>query len=521
MNNPFLDPNYPFDQQSTDYKKLSKWFFESKITDYQKMLNNTTEKKWQSLGQTKALNLFHQAAQHIPAYKKFLKTHQIDHLKIKTAKDFRQVPPTDKPSYFLKYPLEEFSWYGKLANANTISFSSGSTGKPYFWPRTTYQDYEGAFAFEHLLTSLFHIEKKSTLLVNCFSMGNYVAGVYVYTSTHALAQKGYPLTIVSPGINYQDTFNILKKIIHKYDQIILCGYPPFIRDLIELGLEYEINWSKHSIKFFFASEFFSENWRDNTLEQAGVSRPLSNSTNIYGTADSAIFAFETPISILIRKLAQANSNLHKSLFGSQTTPTFVQYNPLLTFFEQIDSEIAITSNSGLPLIRYNLKDQGGIISNQTLIQTLKSHNINLNQQLSKNNLLEAPSQLPHLYITNRSDGAVSFYAILIYPEYIRTGLETKELLGNISGKFTLRSGHNQANQPTLEIHVELRAGITPSLKLTTLIKKSVVAGLKARSAEYSFLEKSIKEKALPVIILHQKGSSEYFKIGIKQKWTIK
>lgn len=522
MNNPFLNPNINFfkQQHPDSQKKLASWYLKSSINKYQDDLRRTNEQSWQKKGRQKALHLFHQAAKYVPAYRDFLRNHGIKPSSIKSYRDFIKIPCTTKQTYFAKYDLPELAWNGKLATANTISFSSGSTGKPFFWPRGTYQDYEGAFAFEHALTSLFQINQKTTLLVNCFSMGNYVAGVYVYTSAHLLAQKGYPLTIVSPGINYQDTFNIISKTIDKYDQIILCGYPPFLRDILELGESHHIAWHKYKLKFFFASEFFSEKWRDDTLAIAGNRSPLSDSTNIYGTADSAIFAFETPTSIMVRKIASQNSQLQTTLFGLSQMPTFVQYNPLLTFFEIVESEICITSNSGLPLIRYNLKDQGGIISNHQLEKSFAACGLDFKRELEKHQLTSSFYELPHAYITKRTDGAVSFYAILIFPDYIRTGLESPRIEQDVSGKFTIEPGYNKKLEPTITIHVELKPHCKKTSSLKQKIQQEIINGLRKRCAEYSFLEKSIKDKAKPSVILHHKGTSKYFKIGIKQKWIL-
>jgi phenylacetate-CoA ligase len=518
--NPFLNPRFPFHlmQAKTRKRKLAMWYFGSEIKQYQKQLRSTKESVWQKRGEQKALHLFHKAAIHVPAYKDFLYKNHIKPDLIKTFADFQSVPCTDKPSYISQYSLDQLCWHGKLEDSNIISFSSGSTGKPSLWPRGTYQDFEGAFAFEHLLTSLFHIDKKSTLFINSFSLGNYVAGMYVYTSTKLLSQKGYPLTIVSPGISYQDLFNMLSRLDSKYEQIILAGYPPFIRDVIDLGNKENFDFSKLNLKFFFASEFFSEDWRNYTLNLANNTRPLTDSTNIYGTADSAIFSFETPSAILIRKLIQHEPAINQALFHSKLTPTLTQYNPLLTFYESINEELTLTSASGIPLIRYNLKDHGGVLTNQQIDTTLAGYQLNLDAELQSQNLEAIRYQLPYSYVTNRTDGAVSFYAIKIFPEYARSGIESSSLHNSLSGRFTLISTEDSYHAPQLIIHAELNTGVNPTESLERQVFQSVFDSLLSHCSEYSFLENSIGSKAYPKIVLHPKGNSEYFQNGIKQKW---
>jgi phenylacetate-CoA ligase len=518
--NPFLNPHLDFKNlhSKAQTETLTRWFYQSDIGDYQRLLKTTPETTWQQLGQQKALNLFHQAATNIPAYQDFLKKHRVKPELVKTFSDFQQLPSTDKPTYIDNYPLEKLCWHGRLDQANIVSYSSGSTGTPYLWPRGVYQDFEGAFLFEHLLTSLYHVDKKSTLLVNCFSMGNYVAGVYVYTSAKLASQKGYPLTVVSPGLNYQDIFDMLEQLAGKYDQIILAGYPPFIRDVLELGLNQGLDLRSLNLKFFFASEFFSETWRDQTLSLVGNHQPLTSSTNIYGTADSAIFSFETPTAILIRQLLQRRPKLNQALFASKLTPTLTQYNPLLTFYESINRELTLTANSGLCLLRYNLKDQGDLLSNADINSTFAAHKLDLDAKLRAHQLSHTRQRLPFVYLTNRTDGAVSFYGIKIFPEYFRSGIDSECLRPHLTGKFSLVSAHNRRQQPELTVHVELKTAQKPDKALNQEVFQKALESLRQHCSEFSFLEASIGSKAHPKIKLHPKGTSEYFQVKIKQRW---
>jgi phenylacetate-CoA ligase len=522
MPNPFINPHLPFEKISTKKfnSQLSKDFYQLNIKNFNQSLFTKSPQYWNQQGEKKALRLFHLAAIHIPAYKDFLKTHHLDHNKISSIRDFSKVPPTDKANYISKYPLESLMWNGKISTANIISLSSGTSGKPYLWPRNSYQDFEGAFQFEHLLTYLFQIDKKSTLVINCFSMGNYVAGTYVLSSIKLLSQKGYPLTLVTPGINYQDILNMLSNLKNKFEQIIICGYPPFLRDVIDIGIEKGFDFSELNCKFFFASEFFSENWRDYTLSLTGKRNQLQDSTNIFGTADSAIFCFETPASIMIRKMVQYNQPLNQALFSSKLTPTLTQYNPLLTFFQTIDSELHLTANSGVPLIKYNLKDHGSILSKNQIVKTFENYGIDFYQELKGNNISNTLHNLPFVFVTNRSDNAVSFYAIKIFPDYIRDSIETKMLSKLLTGKFTLTKAHNSKHHPQLIVHIELNSHTQPSLELKKIILNSVVKSLKRNCDEYRFLISSIGDRAIPIIKLHSYQQSQYFKIGIKQKWLV-
>ena len=44
----------------------------------------------------------------------------------------------------------------------------------------------------------------------------------------------------------------------QYDQIILCGYPPFMKDVVDEAKDNGVNWKDFNIKMIFAAEAFSE-----------------------------------------------------------------------------------------------------------------------------------------------------------------------------------------------------------------------------------------------------------------------
>src|SRR5258708_5990948 len=111
---------------------LSKQWVENDSFYSKKILQN--EVLLQKDGEKKALQLFHKAAEHVPAYKKFLKKHHINPHTISSYNEFQKVPFTDKKNYLDIYPFEELVWNGKISNNFVISSSSGTTGRPYYWP---------------------------------------------------------------------------------------------------------------------------------------------------------------------------------------------------------------------------------------------------------------------------------------------------------------------------------------------------------------------------------------------------
>ena len=129
------------------------------VIQYENLLVNHSENFWKSLGEKRALKLFHFTAECVPAYKDFLKINKIDPKKVKSILDFGLIPPTDKKNYIEKYPLRMRAINGSLNDVKIIASSSGTTGTPNYWPRGKYQEQEANLTHELLYKSLFKIDK--------------------------------------------------------------------------------------------------------------------------------------------------------------------------------------------------------------------------------------------------------------------------------------------------------------------------------------------------------------------------
>ena len=134
-------------------------------------------------GEKMALELFHQMATRVPAYKKFLAKHRVNPATVLTYEDFvKKVPLIDKKNYLSEYPLSELCMDGDLFKNAMISVSSGSTGVPFFWPRGLEQAKIDTKMIAGIYDS-FEMNAKSTLLVLRFSMGTWIAGTLLMISS--------------------------------------------------------------------------------------------------------------------------------------------------------------------------------------------------------------------------------------------------------------------------------------------------------------------------------------------------
>ena len=74
-----------------------------------KLIKSRKDRYWLKVRENRSLIIFKWAAKNIPAYKSFLKKHNIDYLKIKNFNDFLSVPAVSKNNYLKQYDIEKIS----------------------------------------------------------------------------------------------------------------------------------------------------------------------------------------------------------------------------------------------------------------------------------------------------------------------------------------------------------------------------------------------------------------------------
>ena len=247
------------------------------------------------------VELFHRAAGSVPAYREFLREHGADPATVRTLDGFARLPLMTKENYHTKYPLAERCRDGRLDSCDMIAVSSGSTGHPTYWPRFVLDELSVATRFEQVFRDSFGADSTTTLAVVCFPLGTWVGGLYTAACCRHLAAKGYPITVVAPGNNKDEILRVVPDLAAGFEQTVLLGYPPFLKDVVDTGNARGIGWPAMNIKLVLAGEVFSEDWRDLMGERAGMTRPAYDSAALYGTADGGVLGNETPLSITVRR----------------------------------------------------------------------------------------------------------------------------------------------------------------------------------------------------------------------------
>ena len=488
------------------------------LSAYSHFFNTTlNERIQQSIDKdnvTSMLSLFHEVAATVPAYKMFLQEHSIDPEEIQTPAQFQALPAITKENYIQRYPLAERCRDGKLAASDMMAASSGSTGEPTLWPRSVIDELKMATRFEQIFLDSFEADGKSTLAIVCFSLGTCVGGMYTASCCRYLAQKGYPITVITPGNRKEEILRLVKRVGGAFEQVVLLGYPPFLKDVIDTGQSQGLNWPDYRVKMVTAGEVFSEEWRELVAERLGSERVCYDFASLYGTADAGVLGNETPLSIYIRRFLSAHPDVARALFGEARLPTLVQYDPACRFFEVDKGKLLFSGDNGVPLMRYSIKDTGGIVSYADMLSFLSRHGCDPSAEFKNSSGLRP---LPFVYVFGRFDFTVSYFGANIYPENISVGLEQPQIRDWVTGKFVMRVGEDDGHNRFLSIVVELMPGETQSEARKNQLTESIVTQLLRLNSEFSSYVPKASQR--PVVSLTPMGDPDYFPVGVKHRYT--
>lgn len=471
-----------------------------------------------SVALANAFSTYQLAIDKVPAYRAFIRDCGVDPSSIASIADFSRLPVMTKKNYLTAYPLFDLLIDGVPDAATIISMSSGSSGQPFYWFRGRKSVDQSIIILDDLLTNTFKTKERQTLAIVAFAMGTWIAGTYMISAMEGLKSRGHKITTITPGINTAEILRIIEQIGGNFQQLLIMGYPPFVKDLVDSAVAGGVDWRKFDLKFLLAGENISERWRDYVLER--IDRPLEHARILlmYGTADAGIMGVESPVSIKLRRLIEATNRVRERLFpGSSLLPTLVHYHPTIRYVELVDGQLVFTISNALPLVRYNLLDYGRLLTAVDIIKELETSGTN-DPELEA---IASSRALPLIALYGRPDVAATFYALNIYPENVKYGLEKPEFNNLVSGKFVIRTEcDEQTQEQRLKILIELSHGQRVAKAQISQICDAVIESMKVNNSEFNKLSQEIGKKALPQFQFLPNGSPE-FTIGIKHRWVSK
>jgi phenylacetate-CoA ligase len=228
---------------------------------------------WEKQGIKKVLKRFKDVSRRVQAYQKLLKENNINPGDINAIEDFKKLPIIDKKNYLLKYDIKELCLDGKLYDKYLIDRSSGYSGTSFFWPRLAEEDKDYPTYMKLAYEQFYQIHEKSTLMIITLALGSWVGGEKISWATREIAiQSKNPFTVITPGLNLGEIIEIVEYFKNKYDQIVIVGYPPFVKTIIDEGERCGIDWKSFTVKIGLGGEGYSEDWREYIREKIGMDK---------------------------------------------------------------------------------------------------------------------------------------------------------------------------------------------------------------------------------------------------------
>jgi len=445
------------------------------------------------------LGFFHDVVASVPAYRAFLDEAGVDPSAVQTQADFHRLPMMTKTAYHQRYTLPQRCRDGRLDACDIVAVSSGSSGTPTVWPRSLADELHIARRFEQIFRA-FGADERSTLAVVCFPLGTWVGGLFTTACVRHLAAKGFPITTVAPGNNKAEILRVVPELAPHFDQVVLLGYPPFVKDVIDSGS----GWSRYPMRMVFAGEVFSEEWRELVAGRAGIADAVSSMASLYGTADAGVLANETPRSVSIRRFLAQRPELARDLFGDARLPTLAQYDPASRFFEVHEGTLLFSGDNGVPLVRYHIADEGGLLTSAELSKLCEKHGFTP---------VDGPD-LPFVFVFGRSLFTVSYFGANVYPENVTVGLEQPGISDWVTGKFVLETYEDEDRDRRLRVTVELAPGKTGD---PDVVADSIHRQLVRLNSEFAHYVPA--ERQRPEVVLLSFGDPGSFPVGVKHRYT--
>ncbi len=229
------------------------------------------------------------------------------------------------------------------------------------------------------------------------------------------------------------------------NQMIIAGYPPFLKDLTAYAQEKGYNFEEFSVIGVVGGQAISEAMRDQLMNH-GFNQIYSS----YGASDLDInLGVETEYEISVRKAIETNPGLARELYGeNKGLPMVFHYDPMNYHVECDDEDNLLFTctrdDRSSPRIRYNLGDKGRVYASSD-VQAL----------LAKYGMFQQPkTNLPLMFVWGRDSTVVFNGANLAFTELERA-VTTDEHLEQIVLKKAFYTYQDETGSDQLEIWLEL------------------------------------------------------------------
>jgi phenylacetate-coenzyme A ligase PaaK-like adenylate-forming protein len=427
------------------------------------------------------------AFRRVPAYRHFLDKRGWSCASSDPKEILRSLPLMDKQNYVLAYRTEERCVNGSFfSNGVVIDESSGATGIPYNWVRSETEREIVKSLIGVYLRYCFGDQK--FIVLNMFSMGAWATGFNMALAAQSLG------VVKSTGPDVEKILRTLEFFDSQYPYI-LNGYPPFLKYLFDEGERRGFDWKRYTLHGLVGGEGMSEGLRDYLLKYC------KTVYSGYGASDLEIgMAGENPLTVTIRKLCEKNLSLRRTVFGDDhRLPMLFQYNPLDHLVETIDREVVVTISKPWtlsPRVRYNIKDEGGMLAFNDMKRRLGLHGISLEELERKHGFPRW--YLPFLFIYGRKDSTVSVMGANIYPEDVESIVYSVPILARGVNAFTISLEEDAGGNPRPCFEFEL-LDVRLKSEIETMLRQVLSPELAKLSLDYKKAREEYPQAVEPIV----------------------
>ena len=444
------------------------------------------------------VELYRMTLERVPAYRGYLEERCGTLPEVTSPEDIAKLPFTSKGEYIKAFPLEKLCLDGTLFGKHVLCRSSGTKGKPFFWPQLPEQERYVAEWLYSDLDEAFGISKQPVFAMVSLALGSWISGELTSWGLRNLGIQKGGLTLVTPGLDLDEAVDMLESFADSFSGTVLYSYPPFARTILEKAAARKLPLESFRIGLRLAGEGYSEGYRSRLNRLMGYPEgALHSIASGYGSTDFGSLGKETPLCIAIRRILY-EKGLAREVLGRNEIPSLCQYDPSGFFVELEGEELVVSKYQAIPLLRYRTADRATLITYEEMLRRLRDVGEDpLELLASRGGDLSRVRELPFVLVWGRIDGGITFYGANVLVEQIREIVEEQKAFQECcTGQFQLRKGEDANNDPVLEILLEPRPGIEGDREF---LEKLMASCLEKTSADYAMIRKIQGEKALPLL----------------------
>lgn len=398
--------------------------------------------------------------------------------------DIRAYPLTDKRSYIQPHTIQALL-SREYGDTFSIFRSSGSTGRPCYWPQLKRSHRLTTRAFQIYLESCFGIHEKRTLAIVGLSLGSWIGGdQFSFLFKQSALQVPYPFGVFSPGNRYDEILDILRDVDPFVEQILLALCPSAIGHLFALAHSRGIVLPVPKLRYLVIGEPFSESVRVSLSKAAGCVTPVLFS--MYGSADTGVLGVESKGSIALRQLLSKYATLRGALGIGSDIPHFFHVCAPDAFIETVEDELCVTRWQGIPIVRYNLHDHATLFSWKKIralvlsLPDVASEDAFLISQIATS----TPYLSPTIALYGRTDQCLMLCGTNITGSMLETVFQSQSLTPYLTGMYYAKLEYDAENRQFLSLDVELKSAHHDMVRLDQNIYTHFVSELSQVQPEF-------------------------------------